>query len=45
MAADIIAVEAEPLADVPALERIALVMARGTVVKVVKWPGPKAGVA
>jgi imidazolonepropionase-like amidohydrolase len=42
LAADLIAVDADSLADVSALERVALVMARGTVVK---WPSPKAGVA
>jgi imidazolonepropionase-like amidohydrolase len=42
LAADLIAVDGDPLADLSALERVALVMARGTVVQ---WPGPKAGVA
>jgi imidazolonepropionase-like amidohydrolase len=35
LAADVVALDGDPLADIAALERVAFVMARGTVVK---WP-------
>ncbi|MCA1647042.1 MAG: amidohydrolase family protein [Chloroflexi bacterium] len=36
LAADLVALEADPIADISALARVAFVMARG---RVVKWPG------
>jgi imidazolonepropionase-like amidohydrolase len=35
-AADLVALDADPLVDISALERVAVVIARG---RIVKWPG------